>query len=977
MWEIYAYHNSDSLFGIFNAIAAIMASGTYLSAIAAVAFCGFVAAMVAYMFAPEKLHGWKWIGTVVLVYGVLFVPRVSVGIVDKTGGTPVRIVANVPLGMAALGGLTSSIGNSITELFETAFQIIPGPGALPAELAYQQNGLMFGSRLIQETRRTSLPDPAVRTDLINFVGNCTAFDLADGTISPTAFSTSDDLWATMATTNPARFSIVSSGAGVTTTTCDQVYTSINSRLPAQVTDLTNRLGQRLNPTLSALAAQAAVVNQIPQAYIRSQIASASATAADLIRQNALINAINDAGEMGCQKINDPSCMMLATGRAAAVASQNSAWINGAKIAEQALPVVRNVAEAMCYAVFPLIVLLLFLSSGRTTLLMFAGYSAALISIQLWPPLFAILNYMASIYAQLDQAAAAEIGGGVKALSLQTASPIYSNSVSAQAVVSYLVIGIPLLAYSLANRLVNFGSALVGGLSGLQSTIGNASAAAALGNSSMGNVSMDQRVVTPSTSSPWVSRTQDARGNWLTEDGTGRKAISLLKNDGITSHQVSAKVSQGDVDAASRTASAAASEALSAGSVRAASLNEALTVVRQRSSGARSTSGRAVSGFEEVSQAAEHLSAEAKRIAKETGYDESQVAGTLLRFSAAPMAYGIGGGAAIDKRYGASLSDAEKRILDHSNAETFKAVRSFGDRVSRDRSFLNSLASEGQSGTSLASSLVDTATRSESAERRFSEAFSRSQETRLAFEKGETITRDLAQDPAYVDAVLEYERVAAQFGGNTQSLAAYFSSRLGNFSLTPSRFSESSALPATFQDVRSMHEQLRRDAAVGADVHAVKAANDGQLRTRPLANPPPAPSATSPDVARSPDASPAATGDHGAILVDGRSFRANIESSRVTQAGSNAAGQDGFDSRHEIERRPDGGLVTHRSMVGATLKSVKRDVEASVDDARDAATREMDAARERAASSPRQKAIDATSEVPSMLPSAGRRPRKTE
>ncbi|RTL32675.1 MAG: conjugal transfer protein TraG [Burkholderiales bacterium] len=400
MWEIYAYHNSDSLFGIFNAIAAIMASGTYLSAIAAVAFCGFVAAMIAYMFAPEKLQGWKWIGSVVLVYGVLFVPRVSVGIVDKTGGTPVKVVANVPFGMAALGGLTSSIGNSITELFETAFQVIPGAGALPAELAYQQNGLMFGSRLLQETRRTSLPDPAIRTDLINFVGNCTAFDIADGTISPTVFSTSADLWTTMASTNPARFSIVTTGTGVTTTTCDQVYASINARLPAQLTDLTVRLGQRLNPTLSSLAAQSAVVNQIPQAYIRSQIATASATAADLIRQNALINAINDSGEMGCQRINDPSCMMLATGRASAVASQNAAWINGAKIAEQALPVVRNVAEATCYAVFPLLVLLLFLSSGRTTVLMLAGYATALISIQLWPPLFAILNYMASVYAQI-------------------------------------------------------------------------------------------------------------------------------------------------------------------------------------------------------------------------------------------------------------------------------------------------------------------------------------------------------------------------------------------------------------------------------------------------------------------------------------------------------------------------------------------------------------------------------------------------
>ena len=78
MFEIFAYQNSESLFGIFNAVAALMGSPTYASAIAAVAFCGFVAAALAYAFAPEKLQGWKWIATVVLVYSVLFVPRVDV-----------------------------------------------------------------------------------------------------------------------------------------------------------------------------------------------------------------------------------------------------------------------------------------------------------------------------------------------------------------------------------------------------------------------------------------------------------------------------------------------------------------------------------------------------------------------------------------------------------------------------------------------------------------------------------------------------------------------------------------------------------------------------------------------------------------------------------------------------------------------------------------------------------------------------------
>ena len=40
MWEIYAYQYADSLFGIFNAAAAIHGSGDYMAAVAAVAFCG-------------------------------------------------------------------------------------------------------------------------------------------------------------------------------------------------------------------------------------------------------------------------------------------------------------------------------------------------------------------------------------------------------------------------------------------------------------------------------------------------------------------------------------------------------------------------------------------------------------------------------------------------------------------------------------------------------------------------------------------------------------------------------------------------------------------------------------------------------------------------------------------------------------------------------------------------------------------------
>ena len=88
MWEIFAYQNADSLFGIFNAAAAIHASSDYAAAVAAVAFCGFIAALLAYAFAPDKLQGWKWLATVLLVFSVLIVPRVTVGIVASPSVSP-------------------------------------------------------------------------------------------------------------------------------------------------------------------------------------------------------------------------------------------------------------------------------------------------------------------------------------------------------------------------------------------------------------------------------------------------------------------------------------------------------------------------------------------------------------------------------------------------------------------------------------------------------------------------------------------------------------------------------------------------------------------------------------------------------------------------------------------------------------------------------------------------------------------------
>ena len=76
-----------------------------------------------------------------------------------------------------------------------------------------------------------------------------------------------------------------------------------ARLPAQ------------SDAAGCAAGAAVIAGQIQQAYLKNSIATAAATAADLIRQNAVLNAIDDTSKIVGQKVNDPAAMVLAVGRA--------------------------------------------------------------------------------------------------------------------------------------------------------------------------------------------------------------------------------------------------------------------------------------------------------------------------------------------------------------------------------------------------------------------------------------------------------------------------------------------------------------------------------------------------------------------------------------------------------------------------------------------------------------------------------------
>jgi conjugal transfer mating pair stabilization protein TraG len=629
VYEIYAYGDNDSLYGIFYAIAAITASYSYLGAVAIVMVCGFVTAAIAYALAPERLVGWKWLGSVLLVYTILLVPKVTVGIVDKLGTGAVQLVGNVPFGAAIFGHLTSVVGNALTELFETALQVLPGSGQLSSDLSYQKHGLLFGNSLIKRSREATFPDPNFRTDLVNYIANCTMYDLADGTLDPATFASSTNLWADMANPNPARFSTITAGGTTQISPCPAVYSNLDARRAPIEAQLYNTLASQLNPYLPVSQAQADAANEITAAYQLTLLANSSATAADIIRQNGIINAVNDASEIIGQKVNDPASLLLAFGRAQATAQTNAAWMNFAKMAEDALPLIRNAIEAITYALFPVLILLLLLTHGTSTMRVLQGYLFTLVWIQLWPVVYAILHYVSSIASARHIAAAADLGSGATGLALLTASQVYSTVISDQAVVGYLVLSVPAIAWAAVKGMEAIGQAAITGVSSLQSITGSASSAAAMGNLSAGNVSFEQQQLAPTRSAAAMHKFSSIHGTEFTDRLTGENRYEYLLGSNPLGIQDSQRIAQDASQASAKLTAAARSSLRSAETSMSAALGEAQGIVR--ASGHTQVYGDLMSlgtsGSDAISMQDRRAAAES--LAHELGISDLSVADSVL------------------------------------------------------------------------------------------------------------------------------------------------------------------------------------------------------------------------------------------------------------------------------------------------------------------------------------------------------------
>ena len=536
MWEVYAYWNTEQLEAIFNGVAAISNASAYATLTFTLVLLGFIIVMGTALARLRAEEPMVWIFFLTFFYGVLFLPKDDVVIIDRTAvaGAP-RVVANVPLGLAFFAHATSKVGDWLTRSFETVF-------ALPNEVRFTGNGMLFGSRIIRGAMASHLLDVDFNNDLMEYVKTCVAPDLLTGYKSLETLMKSENLWGEMGDTNPARAVWIDGG----TLTCPDGYTNLNTRLPAALQAAHLNMARLINPNAAMTSAPAALngllAAQIPAAAdVLMRVSTANSL--DFVRQAVMVNFWRDAPGSLASAVENTSAAQLAIAQSQAQASANSAYLTMAAVAEGALPKIRNVVQIIIIAIFP-IVLILVLMAGHKGGLVLKSYVMAMVWIELWPVLYAVTSYVAHL-AAAPGVSSGLIGGlaGVPAgpgLSLLNSINIEDTLLRDEAVAGMFSLLIPVMAYAILKggevAMSGLATQLMAPATGAAQKAGGE---AGLGNLSMGNVRYDTFAARTSMANSWSTRPNldsGAAGGYRHTDPSLReatKATGSVRQDAET------------------------------------------------------------------------------------------------------------------------------------------------------------------------------------------------------------------------------------------------------------------------------------------------------------------------------------------------------------------------------------------------------------------------------------------------------------
>ena len=527
-WDIFSYGSGDFLRMIFTAIASIFGNSDYGQAINIAALIAFLAVFIKSAFEQSSLYNFRWFLIMIMFYMIAIVPKQTVVITDRITPANSAVVKNVPLGLAATAGFFSHFGDWMARSFEVVF-------SMPNQMRYTQNGLLFGHRVLEAARTMTIPDARTYQNLINFYKDCVHEGLTHHRFTEDDLLRSPNLinfFQTRVAANSASFTYWDSSGDQKILICRPGFS--NRLLPdllALNSDILQNGVTAFIPQTGSTAAAVAKMNS-DMGPVLKMLTGVSSTPKDIILQYAIASTIADGRMAMAEELESTASMQKYVLEKAELERRTTYQAMG-KIANHMLPMLRAIYEAFLYAIFPIIAMMAIIAPGKVSL----AYVKALVWVNLWAPLYAVLHFFATYYAQSSLTAIAALKGG--GFSMYANTEMLQFLTENVATVGYLASSLPIIAWMLVSQsgamAASFANRM---LQGYDSSISNAANDAA-GSTNMTYQGMSMKM----TNEGLIQNSYDnMSGQSITNHPDGSQTIvNSMSNTQLDASQINALV----------------------------------------------------------------------------------------------------------------------------------------------------------------------------------------------------------------------------------------------------------------------------------------------------------------------------------------------------------------------------------------------------------------------------------------------------
>lgn len=466
---VYVLGNGDLYAQYFNAIVTSFGTSNYSTLLRISILIGGFSVLCSLVLKRNIIDLIKWFGLVYLSIYIFFIPKMSIEIIDAVNGNKPYAVDNVPLGLALLANITTSLSYALTQLTEMNF-------SMPDDLRYHRSGMVFASEIVRAASQFEITDSRFDSNIQGFIHQCVFYDILLKKYSINDLVESNNIWALVSkNASPARgFVYTDEDNHSEFQTCRQIAPLLTADWTKAVEAAKSLYASRLFS--NSPDPKEALTKYLDLSY--GYLAKLSGQANRIMQQSLMANAI----QRGVVRMGANLNATAALQSYAFVRAQEQKRLTNQTVGDMAamwLPLIKNAIELITYGSFVFVILLVVLPFGLTTL---KSYVYTLVWVQLWPPLYAVLNLCVSFYSQ-SKSIAATAGG----LSLQAMPGFLQINADMAGLAGYLSMSVPVLAGGLIwgmHHAFLQASQYAGGVT--QSTAATGAAEAATGNIGFGN-----------------------------------------------------------------------------------------------------------------------------------------------------------------------------------------------------------------------------------------------------------------------------------------------------------------------------------------------------------------------------------------------------------------------------------------------------------------------------------------------------------